>query len=120
MKLEFDSKFHAWLRFTQFSRLLLPLTFLLSITRLLAATQMLDIHDTVRIYNGLTNFDITVSGQAELRVTGMGDPLPGCQIDLNSPDAWLLMTGILPSQVASTFLPRVRVNGASATLNFNC
>ena len=41
-------------------------------------------------------------------------------IHLNSPDAWFLMTGIAPSQVASTFLSRVRVNGANAVLDAQC
>jgi len=60
-----------------------------------------------------------MSGRAELRITGTNDPIPGCVIHLNSPDAWLLMTRILPSQAASTFLSRVRVNGANAVLGSN-
>src|SRR5437870_4171148 len=87
---------------------------------LTARAQTLDIRDAVRTYATLTNTTVTMSGRAELRITGTGDPIPGCVIQLNSPDAWLLMTGILPSQAASTFLSRVRVNGANAALDGNC
>jgi hypothetical protein len=60
-----------------------------------------------------------MSGRAELRITGTGDPIPGTVIHLNSLDAWVLMTGLAPSQVASAFLSRVRVNGANAVLDSN-
>ncbi len=86
---------------------------------LLARAQTLDLHDTVRTFTGVTNTTVTLSGRAELRVTGAGDPLPGCVVHLNSPDAWLLLNNLAPSSVASSFLGRVRVNGANAVLNSN-
>src|SRR5436190_17818 len=86
---------------------------------LLAVAQTLDIHDAVRTYTALTNTIVTMSGRAELRITGTNDPIPGCVINLNSPDAWVLMTAIAPSQVNSTFLSRMRVNGANAVLDTN-
>ncbi len=92
---------------------------LLPLFPLLAASQTLDIHDAVRTYATLSNTTVTMSGRAELRITGTGDPIPGSVIHLNSPDAWLLMTELAPSQVASTFLSRVRVNGANAVLDSN-
>jgi hypothetical protein len=81
--------------------------------------QTLDIQDAVKTYAALTNTVVTLSGRAELRVSGTGDPIPGCVIHLNSPDAWLLMPEVLPSKVASTLLSRVRVNGANAVLDGN-
>ena len=48
-----------------------------------------------------------MSGRAELRITGTGDPIAGCTINLTSPDAWFYLTNILPSTVASTFLSRI-------------
>jgi hypothetical protein len=84
-----------------------------------SGAQTLDIRDAVRTVASLTNTTVTLSGRAELRVTGTGDPLAGSVIDLNSPDAWLLLSGISPSQVASTFLGRVRVNGATAVRDGN-
>ena len=84
-----------------------------------AAAQTLAAHDEVRTYSALTNTTVTMSGRTELRVTGTNDPIPGCTIHLNSPDAWLLLSAIEPSQVASTFLSRVRVNGAGAVLDAN-
>src|SRR4051812_49326811 len=98
----------------------LLLAFFFAFAPLLARAQALDIHDAVRTYATLTNMTVTMSGRAELRITGTGDSIPGCLIQLNSPDAWLVMTSILPSQVASTFLSRVRVNGANAVLDVNC
>ena len=92
---------------------------LLLLTPLLATGQTLDIRDAVKSFATLSNTTVTLSGRAELRVTGTNDPLPGCVIHLNSPDAWLLLSSIAPSQVAATFLGRVRVNGAVAVLNGN-
>ena len=86
---------------------------------LLASAQSLDVRDAVRSFVAITNTTVTMAGRAELRITGTNDPLPGCVIHLNSPDAWLLLTAVSPSQVASTFLGRVRVNGAGAVLDGN-
>ena len=80
----------------------------------LAGAQTLDMHDAVKTFAALSNTTVTMSGRAELRITGTGDPLAGSVVNLNSPDAWLLLVNLAPSQVASTFLSRVRVNGASA------
>lgn len=101
-------------------RLSLVFFSLLVLGPIVATAQSLDIHDAVRTYAALTNTTVTMSGRAELRVTGTGDPIPGCVIQLNSPEAWMLMTSILPSQVASTFLSRVRVNGMNAVIDSNC
>ncbi len=86
---------------------------------LLAAAQTLDLHDAVKSYTTLSNTTVTMTGRAELRITGTGNPIAGSIIHLNSPDTWLLLTGFTPSQVASTFLSRVRVNGANAVLDGN-
>ncbi len=86
---------------------------------LVAPSQAVALHDTVRIAAGFTNSTITLSGRAELRVTGVGDPLPGCVIHLNSPDAWLLFSNVTPSSVAASLLTRVRVNGSVAALHSN-
>ena len=61
---------------------------------LLATGQALDIHDAVKSFATLSNVTVTMTGRAELRVTGTNDPLPGCVIHLNSPDAWLLLPAI--------------------------
>lgn len=92
---------------------------LLLVLPLLARAQTLDIHDAVRSYVTLSNTTVTMAGRAELRITGSGDPIAGSVIHLSSPDAWLLTTSLSPSQVASTFLNRVRVNGDSAVLDSN-
>ena len=81
--------------------------------------QTLSIADDIQTYATLTNTAVTLSGRAELRLTGTGDPMPGCTVNLNSPNAWLLLSEIQPSAVVSTFLSRVRVNGAAAVLDNN-
>jgi hypothetical protein len=86
---------------------------------LLAAAQALHLHDAVRTFATLSNTTVTMTGRAELRLAGAGDPMVGSFIHLNSPDAWLLLSSVAPSQVASAFLGRVRVNGANAVLNGN-
>jgi hypothetical protein len=83
-----------------------------------ATAQTVDVHDAVRTFSGLTNTTVTMSGRAELRITGAGDPLPGCIVHLNSPDAWLLLSGLRPSQ-AAPLLARVRVNGEGAVRDRN-
>jgi hypothetical protein len=91
----------------------------LLLSALTTNAQTLSLHDAVRTLTTLTNTTVTLSGRAELRITGTGNPISGSVIDLTSPDAWLLMTSIAPSQVASTFLSRVRVNGAIAVRDWN-
>jgi hypothetical protein len=79
---------------------------------LIASAQTLNINNDVQTFATLTNTAVTLSGKAELRITGTGDPIAGCTINLTSVDAWFFMTNIVPSTVSSTFLSRVRVNGA--------
>lgn len=75
-----------------------------------------DIRKVTSVASGTT---ITLAGRSELRVSDSGDPLPGCTVNLNSPDAWLVMSSFSPSQTVSTFLPRVRINGSAAALGQN-
>ncbi|MGV3533173.1 MAG: glycosyl hydrolase, partial [Chthoniobacteraceae bacterium] len=86
---------------------------------LLAPGQTLNLHDDVQTVATLTNTTATLSGKAELHVTGTGDPLTGSTIHLNSEDAWFFLPNIGPSQVVSTFLSRVRVSGATAVVDSN-
>jgi len=86
---------------------------------LIASAQTLNINNDVQTYATLTNTAATLSGKSELRITGTGDPITGCTINLTSVDSWFFMTNIAPSTMASTFLSRVRVNGANAVLDSN-
>jgi hypothetical protein len=85
---------------------------------LAATAQTLDLYDAVKTFPGLTNTTVTMSRRAELRITGAGDPLPGCVVHLNSPDAWLLFSGLRPSQT-TPLLGRVRVNSAPVVRDGN-
>lgn len=84
-----------------------------------AVAQTLNVqNDVVRVAN-LVNTTATLSGTAELHVTGTGDPITGSVINLTSPDAWFFMDNILASQVVATILGRVRVNGVAAVVDSN-
>ncbi len=61
----------------------------------------------------------TLTGRAELHVTGTGDPIPSATINLNSSDAWFFLDNIRPATVTSTFLARIKVSGASAVSGTN-
>ncbi len=81
--------------------------------------QTLGLRDEVRTAASLTDTVVTLSGRSELRLTGTGDVLPGCVVNLDSPDALLLFTGVVPSSVVSTYLGRIRVEGAAAVSGTN-
>ena len=82
--------------------------------------QSFTVTNGVQTYTGLTNTTVTMSNRCELRVTGTNTPLSGCTINLNSVDAYLVLPGIKPSVVASSFLGQVRVSGAAAVADSNC
>lgn len=84
-----------------------------------AVAQSLHIQHEVRTYSGLTNTTVTLSGRAELRLTGAADPMPGCVVHLNSSEAWLVLSAVAPSQVATALLGRVRVNNSPAVRDAN-
>ena len=84
-----------------------------------ALSQSLFISDSVRTEASLTNTAVTVDGRGGLVITGTGDPLAGCTVNLNSADAWLRMTEFKPSQLSASFLSRVRVQGVAVTAGGN-
>src|SRR5262245_29025930 len=100
-------------------KLIRTLLIIVCVWPLFANAQTLNINNDVQTYTTLTNTVVTMTGKAELRITGTGDPIPGCTIRLNSPDAWFYLTNILPSTVSSTFLSRVQVNGVAAVVDSN-
>jgi autotransporter-associated beta strand protein len=107
-----------------FSRVLLRaialLGCLVSFTPHLTATaQTLSIVDRKTTLDSLPNTTATLSGRAELHITGSGDPIPGSIIHLNSPDSWLFLTRIQPFTVNGSFLSRIRVNGSAAGTSTN-
>lgn len=84
-----------------------------------AAAGTLDLRDRTLTVASLTDTTVTMTGRSELDLTGSGDPLAGCLIHLNSPDAWLFLRGIRPFTVSGSFLGRIRVNGANANTPTN-
>jgi Glycosyl hydrolase catalytic core/Concanavalin A-like lectin/glucanases superfamily/Putative Ig domain len=84
-----------------------------------AFAQSLNIVNNVQRVTSLNNTTASLAGRSELHVTGSGDPIPGCTIHLNSPDSWFFMSSFTPSQVAATFLSRVRVSGTVAVIDQN-
>ena len=95
------------------------LLLLFVLSALPAAGQTLGVTNNVHRAASLTNTVITLSGRAELHLTDPGDPLTGSTVHLNSPDAWLFLHSVVPSQVAANFLSRIRVNGSAAVLDSN-
>ena len=81
--------------------------------------QTLLVQDDVVTRETISATTITLAGRGELLVTGSGDPLPGCTVHFNSPDAWLRLPAVLPSAVQSTLLSRFRVSGANAVPGTN-
>ncbi len=85
----------------------------------LAHAQTLNVSNDIHRASTLASTTATLTGHSELHVTGTGNPISGSTIHLNSPDSWFFLDNILPSQVASTHLSQVRVNGANAVINSN-
>jgi len=90
------------------------------LSMLAAPAQTLVITNGVQIYTTLASTTVTMSNRCELRVTATNAPLTGCIINLNSVDSYLMLPGIKPSVVVSTYLSQVRINGASAVADSNC
>jgi len=86
---------------------------------LIATADTLNIHDDIQTYSSLTNTTVNMSGRSELHITDGTNPIPGCQINLDSSDSWFFLERIKPSVAASTYLSQVRVNGSPAILNNN-
>jgi autotransporter-associated beta strand protein len=83
-----------------------------------ASAQIL-ITNGVQTYPSLAATTVTMSNRCELWLTNAIAPLTGCTVNLNSTNAWLLLTGIKPSVAVSTYLAQVRVNGAAAVADGN-
>ncbi len=97
---------------------LLAIAFLL-LYPLAAGADVLDINDEIQTYTSLTDTTVNMTGTSELHITSATDPIPGCQINLNSQDSWFFMEQVLPSDVISTYLSQVQVDGSPAVLNSN-
>ena len=83
------------------------------------SAQTLSITNGVQTYSSLTNTAVTMSGHSELHLTTTNNPIPGCTINLTSPDAWVLLPNIRPSVVQASYLGQFFVSGAAAALNTN-
>src|SRR5215468_4637979 len=85
-----------------------------------AAAQTLSIDGGIQTYGALTNTTVTMTGRCELRITATNNPIPGCLINPNSPDAWFFLPGIRPEAVSTSYLSQVRMSGAPAAAGSNC
>src|ERR1035441_4179865 len=69
------------------------------------SAQTLIITNGVQTYSVLNNNTVvTMTGRSELRLTAASNPIPNCTINLNSPDAWVLLPNIRPSVVQASYL----------------
>jgi autotransporter-associated beta strand protein len=87
---------------------------------LVAASQTLTITSGVQTYIALTNTTVTMTGHCELHLTATNNPMPGCTLNLNSPDSWIFFSNIPPSVVSASYLGQLLVNSASAVAGSNC
>ncbi len=83
------------------------------------SAQTLALNGDIQRSVSLTNTTVTMTGRSELHLSATVNPMPGCTIHLNSPDAWFFMTSIRPSVVNSTYLGQLRVNGVAAVQGTN-
>ncbi|HET7626739.1 MAG TPA: hypothetical protein VFM25_15900, partial [Verrucomicrobiae bacterium] len=51
--------------------------------------QTLDITNGIQVFDSLANTTVTMTGHSELWINDTNNPISGCVINLNSPDAWL-------------------------------
>jgi len=93
---------------------------LLSLFAALTAPAQITITNGVQTYGALAGVTVNMSGACELRVTNTTTPILGCTINLTGPDAWLFLTGIKPSAVASGYMGQIRINGTGAVVDVNC
>ncbi|TWT32363.1 Glycosyl hydrolase catalytic core [Posidoniimonas corsicana] len=72
------------------------------------------LHDESLSVGTLLNTTIELTGDAQLHITGTGNPISGSEIRLNSTDAWLFFPNLRPSEVNAELLSQIRVNGKAA------
>jgi autotransporter-associated beta strand protein len=92
----------------------------LLLSSLVADGQTLNLTNGVQVYGALANTTVTMTGHSELRITDPANPISGCLIQLDSPDAYFVLQNIKPSTVVASYLAQVRVNGAPAIADSNC
>ncbi len=81
--------------------------------------QALTLQDDTHRAADVSGQTVTMSGRAELHLTGGGNPVSGSTVHLNSEDAWVFFHAIEPSDVGSSILTRLRVDGAVASKGTN-
>jgi hypothetical protein len=65
----------------------------------------------------ITDRILSVSGNSELHVTGMSNPLKGTMIDMQGDNVWLYFEGVRPSKFSQRLLSQVTVNGQRAQID---
>ncbi len=70
-------------------------------------------------FESLESKYLELSGKGQLTLTGSSKPLNGSAINLVSTDAWIYFPNMRPSQVVSSVLSSIMVNGEAAVLGSN-
>lgn len=83
------------------------------------AQTSLNITDEVVSYTSLYEYNITVNGNSELHLTGDTSVLTNSTINLASDEAWLYFDNVKPSEVLSSYISKVKINGEAAVKNVN-
>lgn len=82
-------------------------------------SQNIVIAGDVSTYASLSNQNVSITGRSELRITNATAALTNCQIHLDSPDAWLILTQIPPGVAITDYLSQVVVQGSPAVADSN-
>jgi hypothetical protein len=98
-----------------------PFFFVVALLLAFSAPAQIVFSNGVQKFASLATTTVTMTGRCELWVTNSATPISGCTINLNSPDAFFILSGIKPSVAASaTYLSQVKISGAAAVADSNC
>jgi len=79
----------------------------------------LTLKDEVRAEERLANRRITLSGTADLRISGTGNPLARSMINFTSPDARLILEKVGASEAENSILPQLLIQDTPAATGSN-
>lgn len=82
-------------------------------------TLTMNLNGSIQSYVNLANTTATLSGRSELHLTATQNPMPGCLVNLTSPDAWFFLDNIQPTNLIASYLSQIQVNGAAAVADSN-
>lgn len=68
----------------------------------------------------LSNTNLTLEGQIDFHILSESAPLQKCKINLKDRLSWLIFDNVLPSEVISSYLSQIYIDGQAAKEGTNC